>query len=453
MMTKSLCRNQPDNNSIHPSDKVGHFDWAIMRRRGIAGIGHNLQSGSRLMIRILFALLFGCSAVFRLTPELCAQQRDKTVLVHYMPWYTSKSVSGYWGWHWTMNHFNPDKVDLNGQREVASHDYPLIGLYDSNDPDVLECQVLLMKLAGIDGVIIDWYGIQKFRDYAEIHRNSEHLVKYLKKAKLQFAVCYEDQSVKHMIAENVLPKQADVMHGQLILKWLAENWFDDDAYVKINGRPVLLVFGPQYFTKDQWGQILSGVPRRPLLYSLPHLTEKSGADGVFGWPPVTGGREIKPASWHEYLEALYARPNASESVVSTAFPAFRDIYQEARLHQSYGAIDARNGQTFSETFRLAQESDSSIVQIATWNDYGEGTVIEPSKVSGYRYLEHIQKNNNAESAFSAVDLRIPVVLYQLKKRHAQNPLVTKQLQTAAELLFAGNCHEARVIIEAAQNGG
>lgn len=188
----------------------------------------------------------------------------------------------------------PDTVKADGQREVASHDYPLIDLYDSNDPDALECHVLLMKLAGIDGAIIDWYGIEEFRDYAEVHRNSEHLVKYLKKARLQFAACYEDQTVKHMIEEEVLPKQRDVAHGQMVLRWLAKNWFDDDAYVKINGRPILLVFGPQCFTKDQWGQILSGLERRPLLYGLPHLSEQMGMDGAFGWPPVTGGRGIAP---------------------------------------------------------------------------------------------------------------------------------------------------------------
>ena len=403
--------------------------------------------------RTLSALLSTFIAVLGLTPDLYAQRRDKTVLVHYMPWYASKPVSGYWGWHWTMNHFNPDYIKSNGQREVASHDYPLIDLYDSNDPDALECHVLLMKLAGIDGVILDWYGIEKFRDYAEIHRNSEHLVKHLKKAGLQFAICYEDQTVKHIIEEQVLPKQRDVAHGQMVLKWLAENWFDDDAYVKINGRPILLVFGPQYFNKDQWGQVLSGLQRRPLLYGLPHLSEQMGMDGAFGWPPVTGGREITPTVWRQYLTSLYTRPNARHSVVSVAFPGFRDIYKQAQLHDSYGSIDPRNGQTFAETFAMAQDSNSSIIQIATWNDYGEGTVIEPTKESGYRYLELVQKNAEARLPYGPKDLRLPVMLYQLKKRYAQNPEQMKQLQKAIDLLFTGKCTEARTHMDAANSSG
>ena len=102
------------------------------------------------------------------------------ILVHYMPWYETKAVSGQWGWHWTMNKFKPDKV-TNGRRELASHYRPLIGAYDSNDPHALECHALLMKFAGIDGAILDWYGIRKYNDYAMIHRNSLHFVKHLKR--------------------------------------------------------------------------------------------------------------------------------------------------------------------------------------------------------------------------------------------------------------------------------
>jgi hypothetical protein len=50
-----------------------------------------------------------------------------------MPWYATKDVSGEWGWHWTMGHFDPDQKKWDDQREIASHDYPLIGPYDSGD--------------------------------------------------------------------------------------------------------------------------------------------------------------------------------------------------------------------------------------------------------------------------------------------------------------------------------
>src|SRR4051794_10159154 len=71
------------------------------------------------------------------------RQARPRLLVHYMPWFESKPVSGHWGWHWTMGRFDPERSDREGRREIASHSYPLVGPYDSADPDVLEYHTLL----------------------------------------------------------------------------------------------------------------------------------------------------------------------------------------------------------------------------------------------------------------------------------------------------------------------
>ena len=56
------------------------------------------------------------------------------LFVHYMPWFVApKNGQGVWGWHWTMANRNPDRIDSNGKREIASHYYPLTGPYDSGD--------------------------------------------------------------------------------------------------------------------------------------------------------------------------------------------------------------------------------------------------------------------------------------------------------------------------------
>gem|GEM_PF-5045287 len=71
---------------------------------------------------------------------------SKPVYMHYMPWFDSPEFDGSWGWHWRMNNKNPDKIiDINsGRREIASHYYPLIGAYDSEDSLVIEYHMLLI---------------------------------------------------------------------------------------------------------------------------------------------------------------------------------------------------------------------------------------------------------------------------------------------------------------------
>src|SRR5438874_5298375 len=86
-----------------------------------------------------------CVSLFSFDPR-SSSAASKPVMVYYMPWYVAKPYSGSWGWHWTMNHFNPDLINASGERQIASWYYPLIGPYDSSDPAVLEYHVLLMKL-------------------------------------------------------------------------------------------------------------------------------------------------------------------------------------------------------------------------------------------------------------------------------------------------------------------
>src|SRR3954468_10841833 len=121
------------------------------------------------------------------------------VYMHYMPWFqTPASLGGTggsdWGWHWKMNTQNPNIVDASGKRQIASHYYPKIGPYDSSDPDVIEYHLLLMKYAGIDGVMIDWYGAQGTNgDVNSLRVNSENLIRNVDDFGLKFGVVMEDR--------------------------------------------------------------------------------------------------------------------------------------------------------------------------------------------------------------------------------------------------------------------
>jgi hypothetical protein len=372
----------------------------------------------------------------------------KMLLAHYMPWYVSKPFSDKWGWHWTMNHYNPDEVQPNGQRSVASHYYPLIGPYDSGDPDALECHILLMKFAGIDGVIIDWYGIEDFYDYGVINRNTQHIINFVKKASLKFAICYEDQSIKQMINAGYISEEKAVNHEQETMRWLQKHFFDDQSYLKVDNRPVLLVFGPQYFKGNQWDQLFSVLPQRPFFYTL--NSSQDGADGAFGWIP-TNGATTTLDQWRGYVANLYAENTKGKTCVGIVFPQFHDIYEDAGVYKSCGFLDAQGVKTFEETFDIALKSNCEFIQIATWNDYGEGTIIEPTVEFGYSYLEIIQQQRKQEYEksfpYSPDDLRLPITLYQLKKKYQNNQSAMEDLSKCSEQLFLGNVDNAKRLMK------
>lgn len=355
-------------------------------------------------------------------------------MVHYMPWYESKAVSGHWGWHWTMNHFVPEK----GQ--IASRFTPLIGPYDSGDPDALECQVQLMKLAGIDGIVIDWYGTDGYLDYGANQRHTLKAIDVVRRAGLRFAICYEDQTVPQLIKGKIFSADQAVEHGTEMLRWMQKAWFASPSYFKIAGRPVLLDFGPQYYKNDDLERMLSALSPRPAFYSLQNKIP--AAYGAYSWPYPGGGTQ----KGFDDLNAFYDRAKRWP-FIPAAFPRFMDIYQQAGVGKSWGTIDDRDGATYRETLKRALSSGAPIVQLVTWNDWGEGTQIEPSVQFGYRDLELTQKMRGAP--YKPADLRLPVLLYRLRKKLGPS----RRLDEASRLLLAGKPEAARRLLATAQRTG
>ncbi|RYG26882.1 hypothetical protein EON82_01555 [bacterium] len=363
------------------------------------------------MIAVLAAM-----ASFALWPRM---------LVHVMPWFAAPPVSKEWGWHWTMGKLDPSKGEL------ATHYRPLIGAYDSGDPDVIECQTLLMKFAGFDGMLVDWYGDRDRYDYLPNHRNTQKLFDTARKTGLSFALVYEDQTVPNLISGGVFKKEDAVGEGKALFERATKAWFGSKSYERLNGKPLLMVFGPQYYKEEDWKTIL---PSNVAFYTL-HHRKGSSAVGAYDWP-------LPGDNWKTRRGEI-AKANAD--LIPVAFPRFHDFYKEAGVSAGYGKIPDDDGRTYETTLAEALSKGAPIVQIATWNDWGEGTQIEPSKEFGYRDLETTQRQRrriDPSFRFTPADLRLPIRLYQLRKKGSDR----KSLDRASDLLRRGKTAEAERLL-------
>ena len=359
------------------------------------------------------------------------------VLAHYMPWYAAPPVSADWGWHWTMNHFNPHHA-TNGRRDIASHYTPLIGPYDSADPDVLECQTLQMKIAGIDGVIIDWYGQEDVYDYAMVHRNTLRLIDAVTKAGLKFAICYEDQTLPNLVKFGKVKPGEELDYGKNLLAWCAQGWFKAPNYARINGKPIFLVFGPQFYKPADWKSIVGKTD----VATFGVMGDHEGMTGGFAWPTP----KATEAESEREITGFYDRAKAWKSFVGVAYPRFHDIYAEAGVGKSYGKIPDADGATFRGTLALARQHNSPVIQLATWNDYGEGTVIEPTKEFGYRDLETLSQGGDVRiKPAMASALRLPEKWLALRRSGAAET-VTAPIATA---IRTGKYPQAQELLAAA----
>jgi hypothetical protein len=374
------------------------------------------------------------------------------ILAHYMPWYQAPPIDSTWGWHWTMNHFNPDLKDENGNREIASHFHPLTGPYDSRDPALLEYQVLLMKLSGIDGVIVDWYGSENFWDYGVLNESTQALFEYINEASLLFSICYEDQTIRNMIDNNHLALDNARENAQKEMRYLESNWFREDVYLRVSERPVLFIFGPQYFkSAPDWEDLFSVLNITPVFITEDNMLPPV-ATSSYPWPPMWASQNgvLTEKVLKDYLTSFYKKTTDWSFWVASAFPGFYDIYKEAEVSSGYGYLDSRDGETFKETLQLALDNQPDAIQLVTWNDYGEGTNIEPTNEFGYKYLgivqDAIRASINPDFTYTMDDLVIPFQIFQLRKQYEGNTEVNSLLDQAFQKVIAGDLESVKSIL-------
>ena len=378
---------------------------------------------------------------------LPATAGTKPVLAHYMPWYVARPFSATWGWHWTMNRFNPETTNAAGQRDIASHYHPLIGPYDSADPTVLEYHVLLMKLAGIDGVIVDWYGMDAFADYGVLNERTQALWTWVRRAGLKGVLCYEDRTIRSEIDGGFLAAAQALAHAQDTLRYAETNYLTDASYWRLGTQPVLLNFGPDYFrSSGQWGTIFGALQssNRPALFTLNNRVTQGA--GAFSWPPMeisqANGGVLTAAALENYLVDFEQRAKAWLGFVSSAFPRFHDIYAEAGVRPSYGLLADNDGATFEATLSRALTNRSAAVQLVTWNDFGEGTVIEPTTELGYRDLRLVQdlRRRYLDPAFphGAGELELAARQYAQRREHRDHAIALAELDRVFANLVAGH---------------
>jgi hypothetical protein len=379
-------------------------------------------------------------------PASVVKKVKPKIFVHMMPWFETRETNtqpehyGEWGIHYTMSNKNPDKIvdPLTGRREVAMYYYPLTGPYASGDKVIIEYQLLLMKLSGIDGVFIDWAPVVNTNDYPLMVRNTEKIVEQLDKVGLQFAIVYEDQDINIALKNKAIDNKIEA--AQKDMDYLNTNYFSRPNYVKYNNKPLLLTFGPQTFeTEDEWTQIFSKLgDNKPAFFTLWYESKDAGANatGEFAW------------IWQKNLEDLdkfYNNHPINGSKIAAAYPGFVSFYADGGWGNIPWTIPHRGDTTFRETLKMALDSKLDIIQLVTWNDYGEGTMIEPTVEFGFSYLTELQKTLGVK--YSQNDLEMIFKLYYSRRKYASSKEDQRKLDQVFYYIVSLNIEKAKALLD------
>jgi len=379
------------------------------------------------------------TALVNFAPSPVQKTVNKKVFVHLMPWFETKATNptaGAWGQHWTMANQDPDITGAGGRRQIASHYYPLIGPYASADRNVIEYQLLLMKYSGIDGVFIDWPGTTQLYDYPRNAENTRVIISMLARVGLSYAIVYEDQNIN--IAYNKGALTDKVAAARKDMQYLQAHDFNAPNYEKIDGRPLLLVFGPQTFmAESDWASLFAALDARPAFFTLWGASARAGttATGEFAW--------INPdntTSLHDFYGNAY--PGTK---IASAYPGFQPFYASGGWGGPTFVIDAAGTANFSNTLELALQSTANTIQLPTWNDYGEGTMIEPTVEFGYSLLTLLQQRLGVP--YGQADLERIDRLYRLRTSHAGDPAVLQQLDQVFNYLVSLHTGQASELLK------
>ncbi len=368
----------------------------------------------------------GMNMLFADSPD--GPNRTKEVYAHFLTWFKTREFSGRWEmWNsdYKQSPHNPDVLLYNGRRDLAVTSHPLTGPYDSSDPDILEYQFLLMKLSGIDGIIVDWDG-RRINPYR--HECLMTLLPYLERYKIKLMLCFEEWC-GYWPKGTFQERAQEVKAAQDELLWMIHTFVDQPFYGTVNGKKPILVFRKipdQWFTPAEWGQIASILTKDSLT-----LIFDPGAYQAFG--KIVGGKyfwvgDFDPQTnsadldWCKQMYSNFFRVKneriKKELVFGGVSPGFDD---SPVWGWGTGARKAPRyrGQRFDLTWTLSVENKADVIQVITWNDWNEGTQIEPCDAFGYQYLEmnkkYAAKYKGETDTVPNEALRIPFKIYTARK--------------------------------------
>jgi PKD domain len=246
--------------------------------------------------------------------------------------------------------------------------------YNSGDSAQVHRQVQDMISRGVQGAIAAWYGstttsietaTQLLKSEAEA--NAGHF---------EFAIMEDVGALGSAAASN----GCDVT-SQLIsdLTYVASQYESSPAYMRFNGRPVVFFFGVDAFYID-WSRVVSSIPGNPLLiFQGNSAFTRNPSEGGFSWVNVDSNNPFDPELTSQDSFYAAAQQASGRLAFGSAYKGFNDTLATWGTNR---VIDQHCGQTWLQTFSEAGKFYSSsnqmpAMQIATWNDYEEGTAIEP----------------------------------------------------------------------------
>lgn len=248
--------------------------------------------------------------------------------------------------------------------------------YRSADAATIARHVTQAQSAGIDAFVQSWYGPQIENNQTE--SNFRILLDTAQLSGFQAAVDVEVMG----------PFFADANSVQQALTSLLSTHTNHPAYLRYNGKPVIFFWRQQRFDIETWSAIRQAVDPLHTTYWIAEgldLNYQSVFDGMhlysIAWAASPAAELNK---WPPRLQAVEAAQGVDKLWIATAMPGYNDL----NLHRADSFSRNRDGGAYyRQTWQAAQATQPDMIVITSFNEWLEGTQIEPSASYGNFYLD------------------------------------------------------------------
>lgn len=288
---------------------------------------------------------------------------------------------------------------------------PALGLYTQENPEVADWETKWAVEHGISFFIYCWYrtdqgGAVKTRFSSAIH---DGLFKSKFADKMKFTLMWENQ------AKGIggVSSEQDLMTN-LMPYWIT-NYFKHPSYVKIDNKPLLFIYRPEFLVQDLGGE--SNVVRAFGL--MREACKKAGFDGLYLLGEYRGFevdhlQQMKRLGLDYTFAYCWYVPDSPkpEQAIKAQLADIKRTRDLGILPEVVTASQAWSGWSDEGTIWKIPPRDyetllrkvkdvvlqmptntlsSKLVLLDNWNEWGEGHYIAPYREYGFGYLDAVRK--------------------------------------------------------------
>ncbi len=299
----------------------------------------------------------------------------KEVLAFYYGWYANPEVSKRW-FHWK-------DVDVAARRIGESTHYPILGPYDSHDPIVVETHCRQASKAGLTGFIVSWWAKGDFHD-----EGLPLILNQAEKYGLKVTIYYE----------TVPPRDHPTIEGAVDdLSYIIEKYGVHPAWLKVRNQSVIFVFERAIMQLKlyRWEKVIKDLKVKypgGVMFIGDRISSNAARifDGIHTYNPTPLTKGKSPEQLRAWARALFpawvkiAAPDRIACV--TIIPGYDDSMQPSRKPPR--PITERHlGDSYKVLWEEAIAAKPDWVLVTSFNEWHEGSEIEPSIELGDRELE------------------------------------------------------------------